>query len=211
MFSAATGLVALDEKARSTWEVWHDLGVSLSIAAGLLIACVVLAILPRRDVHGRGLALLRCFFPSWRFFEQIEPGPSLQVRCAPPGQPFGPWRDAWTPAPRTAAALIVNARGNLELAYQSLVDQLWSERQDAPEDPGASITYQLVRRLVEVECLQPVERAPGSRYCFGLGVAAPDQAGSVESKAGGPASDARSNGGADSQAFVSTEHEIGAP
>jgi hypothetical protein len=168
--------------------------VSLLIAAGLLVACLLLAVLPRRDVQGRGLALLRCFFPSWRFFEQIESGPSLQVCCAPPGETFGPWRDAWTPTPRTAAALIVNAGGNLELAYQSLVDQLSSELEDASADPRASITYQLVRRLVEVECLQPVERAPGSRYCFRLAAAARDQADEAT----------------ESHSFVSAEHEFGA-
>lgn len=111
---------------------------------------------------GRGLALLRSLFPSWRFFEEIEPGPVLEVCVA------SEWRSAWTPAPRTAAALIVNARGNLELAYQSLVDQLWSEIEDAPEAPERSITYALVQRLIEVECLTAAERASASSYKFRL-------------------------------------------
>jgi hypothetical protein len=142
--------------------------VGIWIAAGLLIACLVLARLPRRDVQGRGLALLRTLFPSWRFFEEIEAGPSLQVATAAVGEPFGAWRDAQPASPRTAAALLVNARGNLELAYQSLVDQLTSELDDAPQDPTASITYALVQRLVEVECLSVAECAPGQRYRFRL-------------------------------------------
>lgn len=156
------------------------------IAAGLSIACLVLALLPRRDVRGRGLALLRALFPSWRFFEEIEPGPLLQVATAGADGVFGPWRDAWSASTRTAAALIVNARGNLELAYQSLVDRLASELDESPEDPTRSITYRLVQRLIEVECLDPSERVPGRRYRFRL--AQPD-----------PAED-----------FVSGEHRVGA-
>lgn len=136
--------------------------MALLIAAGLLVACLVLAFLPRRDVPGRGLALLRALFPSWRFFEEIEPGPVLQVCVA------DAWRDAWAASPRTAAALIVNARGNLELAYQSLVDQLWSELEDAPEQPETSITYQLVLHLIEVECLSAAERKAERNYRFRL-------------------------------------------
>jgi hypothetical protein len=165
--------------------------VSLFIAAGLLVACLFLALLPRRDVPGRGLALLRCFFPSWRFFEQIEPGPSLEVCTAATNEPFGPWRDAWTPGPRTTAALIVNPRGNLELAYQSLVDQLWSELEETP-DPSSSITYALVQRLVEVESLLPLERTPGCRYRFRLTFAARD-------------------GAAEPRSFTSADHELGTP
>jgi hypothetical protein len=155
------------------------------IAAGLFIACFVLAIVPRREIRGRGLALLRSLFPSWRFFEEIEAGPSLRVATAAPGQPFGTWRDAWTTAPRSAASLVLNARGNLELAYQSLVDQLWSELEDTPDDPTTSITYALVRRAIEVEWLCGAERLPGQRYRFRL-----------ES--------------AESAEFVSREHVVGA-
>jgi hypothetical protein len=139
------------------------------IAAALVVACLGLAVLPRREVRGRGLALLRCFFPSWRFFEDVAAGPTLQLSTAAPGESFGPWRDAWVSAPRTAASLIVNARGNLELAYQSLVDQLSSELEDGEgTDPTSSITYRLVQHLIERECLMPAERLPGLRYRFRL-------------------------------------------
>lgn len=139
------------------------------LAAALVLICALLVLLPRGEVRGRGLALLRCFFPSWRFFEEIAPGPALEISTAPDAAAeFGPWRDAWTPAPRTLASLIVNARGNLELAYQSLVDQLWSEIEEAAEDPAASITYRLVQNLIELECLSADERSAGLRYRFRL-------------------------------------------
>jgi hypothetical protein len=149
------------------------------IAAALVLACLLLVILPRGEVRGRGLALLRCFFPSWRFFEEIAPGPALQISTAPGATElaFGPWRDAWAPAPRTATSLILNARGNLELAYQSLVDQLWSEVEEQPADPATSITYRLVRNLIELECLSADERTAGRRYRFRLtGAEDPDAA-----------------------------------
>lgn len=148
--------------------------MAIWIVAGLLLGCLLLLFLPRRTVHWRGLALLRCFFPSWRFFEEIEPGPKLRVSSALPGAEFGPFRDAWAPAPRTFAALVVNARGNLELAYQSIVDQLWSELAEDPETPEALVSYRLIQNLIQIECLAAEERAPGARYRFQLASADPD-------------------------------------
>jgi hypothetical protein len=159
------------------------------IAAGLLAACLVLALLPRRTVQSRGLALLRCFFPSWRFFEEIAPGPTLYVSTSPTDSPIQSWREAWSPAPRTASALLVNARGNLELAFQSLIDELWSELADAPASPEDLIAYRLVRQLIEVECLNPAERAPGQRYRFKL----------IDAEGGETGR----------ESFVSREHELG--
>jgi hypothetical protein len=194
--AVATGTGNTRRERAHLRRVWHHPQVSLLIAAGLLVACLILALLPRRDVPGRGLALLRCFFPSWRFFEQIEPGPALQVCTAAPNEEFGPWRVAWHAAPRTAAALIINSRGNLELAYQSLVDQLWSEIEDAPENPAGSITYALVQRLIEVESLQAFERIQGCRYRFRLSFTTTQES-TVDEAA------------SESHAFVSAEHEIG--
>jgi hypothetical protein len=159
------------------------------IAAGLLAACLVLALLPRHTIQGRGLALLRCFFPSWRFFEEIAPGPTLYVSTSSADAPIQSWREAWAPSPRTAAALLVNARGNLELAFQSLIDELWSELEDAPAAPEELIAYQLVRLLIEVECLNSAERAPGRRYRFKL----------IDAESGETGR----------EPFVSREHEFG--
>jgi hypothetical protein len=65
--------------------------------------------------------------------------------------------------------LILNARGNLELAYQSLVDQLWSELEEHAEPASTeSITYRLVQHIIERECLTAIERASGATYRFRL-------------------------------------------
>jgi hypothetical protein len=139
------------------------------IAAAIALICLLLVLLPRGEVRGRGLSLLRCFFPSWRFFEDIAAGPRLEVSVATRGHSFEAWRDAWVPAPRTAASLILNARGNLELAYQSLVDQLWSELEEHAEPASTeSITYRLVQHIIERECLTAIERASGATYRFRL-------------------------------------------
>jgi len=141
------------------------------VAAGLISVCLALVLLPRRNVDARSLALLRCFFPSWRFFEEIEPGPTLQYCVSAPNESFGAWRTALEPEPHTASALILNARGNLALAHQSLIEQLWSELEDAPAEPSELVGYALVTALVRFEVLQPEERAPGTRFRFRLNAA----------------------------------------
>ena len=139
------------------------------VAAGLIGICLALVLLPRRTVDARALALLRCFLPSWRFFEEIEPGPTLEYAVAPSGGDFGDWKVALAPEPRTALALVLNARGNLALAQQSLVEQLWSELDERGETPAtALVSYALVEALVRASVLQAEERAPGTRFRFRL-------------------------------------------
>lgn len=139
------------------------------VAAGLIGLCLALVLLPRREVDARGLALLRCFFPSWRFFEEIEPGPTLHYCVAGPNRDFGDWRVALRPRKRTAAALILNAPGNLALAQQSLVEELWSAWDDAGGRAPSELTaYALVAALVRAEVLRPEERVPGARFRFRL-------------------------------------------
>src|SRR5262245_44602267 len=100
---------------------------------GVLVACVavlaLLVLLPRRDVSLPAITLLRCFFPAWRFFEEIAPSPVLSHRLATSGQDVDAaiWVNSLVPPPRRASALWLNAAGNLYLAYQTLVERLHSE------------------------------------------------------------------------------------
>ena len=140
--------------------------MSWIVGIALLLLCAGVLFLPRRSLHGRTWALLRCFFPSWRFFEDIAPGPTLSYSRAAPGAGFGPWHDA---VRGTAHGVILNASGNLWLAYQSLVEQLWSEiEESSTPDPRLLVSYRLVQRLVLLELLGPGERAAGGRYRFRL-------------------------------------------
>jgi hypothetical protein len=139
------------------------------VAAGLIGMCLALVLLPRRTVDARALASLRCFFPSWRFFEEIEPGPTLHYCVAAPNEDFGDWQQALVPKSRGPTALVLNAQGNLALAYHSLVEQLWNDLEEAADAPPSTlIGYALVTALVQSVVLAPAERSPGTRFRFRL-------------------------------------------
>lgn len=131
---------------------------------GLLLGLTLLR--SGRPLRGRAWTLLRCLFPSWRFFEDVEPGPALTFAVAEQGASFGPWCEGLV-AP-TARGFFLNAAGNLALAQQSLVEQLLHELDGTREDEVlALVSYQLVQRLI-------AERARelgvvGARYKFRLG------------------------------------------
>jgi hypothetical protein len=122
------------------------------IGAALLLGLVFLLFRERRSARSPVWMLLRCVFPSWRFFEEIEPGPELGYRVAARGEEFGPWRRALVAPPRALGSLVVNARGNLHLCYQSLVERLCDDIDEArattPEELEELVSYQLVQRLV---------------------------------------------------------------
>jgi hypothetical protein len=120
------------------------LGIAL-LTFGLLIGLVLA---PRKLVQAPGFALLRGLFPSWRFFEAISPQPRLSYRCAARGQAPGPWLDVLVAEPRAPAALLLNARGNLFLACQALVERLDSDLEGASGDVTQLVSYRLVQTLV---------------------------------------------------------------
>src|ERR1700753_1303186 len=78
----------------------------------------------REPLTGTTWLLLRSLFPSWRFFEDIDPVPELEFRVTE-GEGFGPWQRALTPVARRG--LFYNPRGNLGLLYRSLVEELAAE------------------------------------------------------------------------------------
>jgi hypothetical protein len=144
---------------------------------GVLIAClaagVLLVLLPRRDVSLPAIALLRCFFPAWRFFEEIAPSPVLSHRLATFGQGVDAaiWVNSLVPPPRRVSALWLNAAGNLYLAYQSLVERLHSELEAAGEHPRAiaqTVSYRLVQALVAERVRSALPLGAAVHYQFRL-------------------------------------------
>jgi hypothetical protein len=130
----------------------------------LLLLTVVQA---RRPLRGKVWTYLRCLFPSWRFFEDVEPGPMLEFRVEPGGAPPTAWQAALPAADR--AGLLLNARGNLRLAYQSLVEQLLDELDGVEQEAAPQLaTYRLVQRLVEERARASGSAVPGARYRFRL-------------------------------------------
>ena len=98
-------------------------------------------------MEGRGLALLRALFPSWRFFEDTGQFPQLFYRVG-----SGPWLDGLQGRPRTVFSIFLNPAGNFLFAGNSLVDQLISDIGDTPDEKlseiSGTVSYQLVKRFV---------------------------------------------------------------
>jgi hypothetical protein len=149
-------------------------------AAVLLLfgaAFVALAFGGRRLVPGRAFVWLRAFFPSWRFFEDIGPVPTLRWRAGASADALGPWRDAHTPHARPWTALLYNPKGNLTFAEHALVEHLLIDLDDvpdaAPDDAAQLVSYRLVQRVVEAQA-----RAAGGAglYQFRVDLCATDAA-----------------------------------
>jgi hypothetical protein len=127
--------------------------------------------LPRRAVPARSLALFRSLVPAWRFFEEIDPVPTLRYRVAPHGDDWGDWQDVLVVPPRTPMSLCLNAAGNLHLACQSLVEHLVSDLEESSElDPARDelVSYRLVCALVEQRARAALPSSSTSRFQFRL-------------------------------------------
>lgn len=124
--------------------------------------------LSRRPLRSKAWLLLRSLFPSWRFFEDVEPGPELCYRVAPRGGEYGEWQGVLEP--RAAShGLVLNAAGNLRLAYQSLIEQLEAELDGVQRNVAPTLVpYRLVQRLVE-QRLRSAGNGAGFRYQFRIG------------------------------------------
>lgn len=124
--------------------------------------------LSRRPLRSKAWGLLRSLLPSWRFFEDVEPGPELCCRVALQGREYGAWQgvlEQGAGAPR----VLLNAAGNLRLAYQSLVEQLEAELDGVERSLAPTLVpYRLVQRLVE-QRLRSAGSAAGARYQFCIG------------------------------------------
>jgi hypothetical protein len=122
----------------------------------------------RRPLPGRVWLLLRALLPSWRFFEDVAPGPEASFTLAAPGADFEDWQPLLGPAP--ARGFFLNAEGNLHLLRQSLVEQLWSELDGVHLDAAPSLVpYRLVQRLIAERAVERRPLVAGTRYKFRLG------------------------------------------
>ncbi|RYZ09790.1 MAG: hypothetical protein EOO73_02600 [Myxococcales bacterium] len=134
----------------------------MGFVAPLLLGLLVLLSLrqSRQPLTSRTWVLLRSLLPSWRFFEDVEPGPELRFCLSKDGS-AGTWQPVLVPPARRG--FFLNAEGNLYLAEQSLVEQLWSELDGVTLEAAPGLTsYRLVQRLI-VERMQP-----NARYRFRL-------------------------------------------
>ena len=142
---------------------------SLKLLSLLLIGAYflfLLASLVRRGrvISGPWLFLMRSFFPNWRFYHGAGNQPRLYWRIANAGSDWSPWQMFM---PRAAFAwrdLFHNARNNLTLADQNLVDHLSADIAALPDDGDvrALVTYQLVQQLAR----WLIEREGGSPQTY---------------------------------------------
>ena len=171
------------------------------VLVAVAVLLVLVALLPRAEVRHPLVSLVRVLVPSWRFFDDLQVTPTLLVRVAPDGAPFGAWRPVLAPPPRSVVHLVWNPAGNLLLAQQSLLERLlmdvaeWDDGD--PRGPETLVSYQLVLNLVRARIAADGDVPRGATCQFKL----------VEtSHAAGAASD-RTPGSAPGDLVISREHE----
>lgn len=144
----------------------------LSTFSGLILAYFALLVVVSRwksaAVPSRAVQLMRAFFPSWKFFDDIGDEPQLWLRAG--AATLGEWEPALPRPPRRWRALVLNADGNLLLACGSLVQQLCDELEAAdpahPEQLTTTVAYELTRNLVQYRLRERAQ--PATRYQFKL-------------------------------------------
>lgn len=100
-------------------------------------------------VQGPWLFFFRAFFPNWKFYHAAGHAPRLYVRGQDALGTWTDWQRVYARIPFRLVHLVHNPVVNLALNHQNLVDHLWSDVQDLPEDGDIRdrVTYQLVQRL----------------------------------------------------------------
>lgn len=117
-----------------------------------LISLYFLSSLKPVYISFRKVYLFRCLFPSWKFYEDLSYIPVLYYRTSADGGNFGQWNLAVEKLERRWSRLFVNPEGNLCHAYNSLLHQLETDKEDIAEenkdDLLRSVSYQLTQNLV---------------------------------------------------------------
>ena len=100
-------------------------------------------------VQGPWLFFFRAFFPNWKFYHAAGHAPRLYVRAQTAAGDWTDWHRVYARVPFRISRVLHNPEVNLALNHQNLVDHLWSDIQDLPEDGDITqrVTYQLVTRL----------------------------------------------------------------
>ncbi len=135
----------------------------------------LLASLRRRGrvIAGPWLFLMRSFFPNWRFYHGFGAQPRLFTRSANADGHWGDWTMFMPRAPFRPAHLFHNARNNLLLANQNLVDHLSFDVQTMADsrDVRELVTYQMADRLARE--LIEARGEPCTQYQFQLRLVPP--------------------------------------
>jgi hypothetical protein len=140
--------------------------LSLLLVAAYFAFVLGSLVLRGREISGPWLYLLRSFFPNWRFYHGFGHQPRLFVRALDGSGQWSDWQMFMPRAPFALSLLFHNARNNLLLANQNLVDHLAFDIQQLPEGADARdlVSYAMVTRLAR-DWLR-VEGRAGLRWQF---------------------------------------------
>lgn len=128
--------------------------MNLYVLIGYLVVLVAATQLLSGRVRSPVVQALRAFFPSWKFFDEPGEVPCLLVRTGADAETLSSFEPLLPPLKRPITAALFNPRGNLWLAYGSLLQQLMSELEELPEGSDADTqirsctSYQLTQALV---------------------------------------------------------------
>ena len=102
-----------------------------------------------RNFSGPWFFLLRSFLPNWRFYHDVGQQPRIFFRYQAPNLSWSQW-EMFDPRSRfSALTLFFNAKNNLRLAEQNLVDHLSADLQAGPGELDKNlVSFRLVDRLV---------------------------------------------------------------
>ena len=153
--------------------------LSLLLIAGYFLFLVLSLTRRGKVITGPWLFLLRSFFPNWRFYHGAGNQPRLFWRTASEQGQWSEWTVFMPRARRSWGDLLHNARNNLTLADQNLIDHLSADLSALPDDGDVRelVTYQMVQRLAR--WLIAGEGIVAAKYQFQLRLI-PAMSGSVE-------------------------------
>lgn len=120
------------------------------------------------------LNLLRVLFPSWRFFDTIQPIPKIHYRLSEEGSTFSEWLPLPNSrSPRNLKHLFHNPDENLAIAVQTQIEQLLNDIADSVSAESREIeslsSYKIVSAYVRTQILK--HHPIGYRaYQFRIGV-----------------------------------------
>ena len=149
--------------------------LSLLLITAYFIFVLGSLMLRGREISGPWLYLLRSFFPNWRFYHGFGNQPRLFVRTMDAQGQWSDWQMFIPRAPLAFSSLFHNARNNLLLANQNLVDHLSFDVQTLADgrDVRELVTYQMADRLTRE--LLDARGEPFAQYQFQLRLVPPLQ------------------------------------
>lgn len=131
------------------------MGESYFIWIALLVYFLVISFLSSLNpvyISVRKIYLFRCLFPSWKFYEDICYVPVLYYRLSEDGESFKDWCPLFDKLERSWKNFFINPEANLRHAYNTLLQQLESDKEEISEERkselASSVSYLLTKNLV---------------------------------------------------------------